>query len=227
MRVVLPTLFIAAFLTNGCAATKATIQLHTANKSVTTAEKKGAPEHATYEYTMAARYLEKAKEEAGYSDFKVSVELARGASEWADQAIIVMEKEGRGLDPDSLPGETHKTSEEDAVKSRVPAAEEDLSGVEDDFKDTPDEVQKEPVSPPNAPTPDAEAPPSEPENAGTEADAENAGTEDPATPEIVAPEEVPAKPEQAPVEKKEEEKEKEEPSELDLLMPNMLPGDEE
>lgn len=221
MRVVLPTLFIAAFLANGCAATRATIQLHTANKSVTTAEKKGAPEHATYEYTMAARYLEKAKEEAGYSDFKASVELARGASEWADQAIIVMEKEGRGLDPDSLPGETHKTSEVDAANLQEPTAEQDLSGVEDDFIDTPDEAPKDPAPPAEAPAPDVEASPSAP------SDTENAGTEDPATPEVAAPEEVLAKPEQAPAEKKEEEKEKEEPSELDLLMPNMLPEGEE
>ena len=112
----------------GCAATHTAVQISKAKRSVNVAKERGAEEHAIYEYTMAENYLRKSREEAGYSDFKDSVSLATGAAEWADKAIIVIEKEGRDVDLDSLPGETRTFSEEELSRPLdINAPEEELS----------------------------------------------------------------------------------------------------
>ena len=104
IRVALTALLL--MFTASCAATRASIQLVSAQRAVQRAKDQNAQELAVYEYTMAIRHLEKAREEAGYSDYKISVTLARDAAEWADKAIIVIDKEGRDVNIDELPGET-------------------------------------------------------------------------------------------------------------------------
>ena len=139
-----------SLLFSGCAATQAALQLSKANKAVDRAKAKGAPEYAIYEYTMAENYLEKAREEAGYSDFKDSVMLSQGAAEWADKAIIVIEEEGRGLDLETLPGETRTLTEEDRSTGEAPVSPDD---PESPLPEEPTSVEEEIEAP--QPVPDA------------------------------------------------------------------------
>jgi len=79
----------------GCTAAKASLQIVNAEQALSRANSEGAPEIAAYEYTMANLYLEKAREEAGYSEFRMADALARQSAEWADRAVIFVEKQGR------------------------------------------------------------------------------------------------------------------------------------
>lgn len=156
-----------ALLSTGCAASHTALQIGKADRAVDNAKERGAPEHAVYEYTMAKHYLKKAREEANYSDFKDSVALARGAAEWADKAIIIMEKEGRGLDPDALPGETRTLTEEDKLS---PEPKGVLPPEDDDLPEKPDEDEA-PATPvenglPDAPEPSLPKPEDTPEPSG-------------------------------------------------------------
>lgn len=77
-----------------CTYTKATYHLADAELTIVRARQYGAGEHSVYEMTMAQRYLDKAREEAGYAEYKTAWELALTASEWADAAVISMEERG-------------------------------------------------------------------------------------------------------------------------------------
>jgi hypothetical protein len=116
-------LLMPLLLSSGCAATVAALEINKASQVVDRAKTAGAMEHAIYEFQMAENYLNKAREEAGYSEFKDSVTLSRGAADWADKAIIVIQAEGRGIDLDSLPGETLIRTERDDLDA-LPEAEE-------------------------------------------------------------------------------------------------------
>ncbi len=93
-------LLLIACLAAGCTATKASVNLVLADQAVDRAQEANAPELAVYEYTMAIRYLEKAREEAGYADYKASETLAQKAAEYADQSIIAIQRGGRDLNVD-------------------------------------------------------------------------------------------------------------------------------
>jgi hypothetical protein len=80
---------------SGCTAAKASIQTVAAEESLRKAKEYEADQIAAYEYTMALRYLEKAREEIGYSQFRMADALARQSAEWSDRAIIFTEKRGR------------------------------------------------------------------------------------------------------------------------------------
>lgn len=84
-----------ALLSAGCTAAKATIQIVSAEEALRRAGEYDAEQKAAYEYTMALRYLEKAREEAGSSEFRVADALARKSAEWSDRAIIFVERRGR------------------------------------------------------------------------------------------------------------------------------------
>lgn len=81
---------------SGCAAAKASVQILSAEQALHRAETYQAPEVAVYEYTMATEYLDKAREEAGYADYRIADALARKSAEWSDRAIIFVERHGRG-----------------------------------------------------------------------------------------------------------------------------------
>ena len=85
---------LALVLATGCAAAKATYQMVDAEKRLKRAEEAHAPEYALYEYTMAARFVEKAREQAGYSEFKSSVLLSKASAQWSDRAVIVVQRSG-------------------------------------------------------------------------------------------------------------------------------------
>jgi hypothetical protein len=94
--VLLASVTVCAVLASACTAGRASFALVQAQQSVRQAQAAGAEEHAPYEITMAEAYLAKAREEASFSSYKTSVELARESATWADMAIIGMEREGRG-----------------------------------------------------------------------------------------------------------------------------------
>jgi len=71
---------------------------------------RGAEEHAAYEYTLATRYLEKAREASRRNQHRTAEELARAAAGYADQAVIRMQEMGLG-------------TEEGAAREALPEAE--------------------------------------------------------------------------------------------------------
>ena len=176
------TMATLALLTSGCAATLSTVHLGKANKAVLRAKERGAEEYAVYEYTMAENYLQKAREESNYSDYRDSIELSRGAAEWADKAIIVIEKEGRDLNPDALPGETRVLTDEDRLTNEKSGESQELPDELDLLPEAPDDdlLQEAPdddvpsettnTSTPPFPKPEFEDPkPTPPDDAGTTA----------------------------------------------------------
>ena len=74
----------------GCTATVSTYQLVSADDAIKRAAAAGAEQAAPYEFTLATLYLEKAREEAGYSDYRTARELAAQAADLADQAVMKM-----------------------------------------------------------------------------------------------------------------------------------------
>lgn len=86
----------------GCASIKSTFHLSLAERGVKRATEAGGEEAAPYHWTLASRYLEKAREEAASSDHKHSVQLAKKSAEFADQVLIEIEKNGTGQDVERL-----------------------------------------------------------------------------------------------------------------------------
>ncbi len=87
MRRVFVALFLALpVVLSGCAA-RATYRLVEADQHVQAAIKAGSGTRAPYETTLARAYLDKAREEAGRSDFGAAEQLARRAIELSDAAL--------------------------------------------------------------------------------------------------------------------------------------------
>jgi hypothetical protein len=78
-----------------CTATKASVQVVSAEESLRRAREYQAESKAIYEYTMAVEYLEKARSQLGHSEYRIADVLARQSAEWSDRAIIYVEKRGR------------------------------------------------------------------------------------------------------------------------------------
>jgi hypothetical protein len=141
------TALLLLLLAAGCTATKASIQIVSAEDNLRRARDYDADELAAYEYTMAIRYLEKAREEAGHSEFRIADALARQSAVWSDRAIIFVESRGRsdlrledfeeGVAPQGPPPE----EEAAPAPASVPTGLEDILG----------------------PTPPAPAPPANPQ----------------------------------------------------------------
>ncbi|MBT3218080.1 MAG: DUF4398 domain-containing protein [Proteobacteria bacterium] len=122
-----------------CAAAKATYHLVEADQALKRASDHQAQELAVYEYTMAIRFLEKAREEAGFADYKVSVNLAKQSAEWADKAIIVIEQGGRNIILDEL----DEVPEEIPTTAPTGYEEKDLLEEERDLLDDEDDMDEE------------------------------------------------------------------------------------
>jgi hypothetical protein len=71
----------------GCAAARATYFLYDAERKFDEAVAAGAPERAPYEITLASEFLDKAKEEDGYSDFGAAESLSRKSMEYSAAAF--------------------------------------------------------------------------------------------------------------------------------------------
>lgn len=81
-----------------CTAARATIDIVNAEATLKKAEQQSVQKVAIYEYTLALRYLEKAKEESAFSDFRVASEFAKKSASWSDKAIIFVQTRGKTLE---------------------------------------------------------------------------------------------------------------------------------
>jgi hypothetical protein len=76
----------SGLLVLACGPVVSTVSLHDADVAVEAARLEDAERLATYEYVSALEYLDKAKEEWGYSDFQHAEEYAVRALRFAQQA---------------------------------------------------------------------------------------------------------------------------------------------
>lgn len=87
----------------GCyAATKSTVDLTSAQQQFELARSAGAPERATYAWTMADEYLKKAKDEWSRSDYEAADSMLKKAVHWAEQAASIARVNGAGAAADGL-----------------------------------------------------------------------------------------------------------------------------
>ena len=133
MRMMLGWLLVT---TTGCTAIKSGAQLARAEQAVTRAAQRNADDVAIYEYTMAIRHLEKAREENGYSDFKDSSAMSKSAIEWAERAVEIVEMGG----PQYRPAPAAPSSDQPMPDGRellgdTEPAEGDLFGDDDLLED--------------------------------------------------------------------------------------------
>jgi len=70
----------------GCGPIMSTQTITDARDALERAAEVDAERYATYEYVSAFEYLEKAREEWGYSDYQKALEYARRAVTFAEQA---------------------------------------------------------------------------------------------------------------------------------------------
>jgi hypothetical protein len=75
----------------GCGAGRGIYYVWGAEKAFHEAEQRGAEKNAVYEYVLAREYLQKAKEEIGYSDYRAAEQLAAKALLWSNKAAEVAE----------------------------------------------------------------------------------------------------------------------------------------
>ena len=74
----------------GCyAATKSTVDLTNAQQQFEIARSAGAPERATYAWTMADEFLKKAKDEWSRSDYEAADSMLKKAIHWSNQATAI------------------------------------------------------------------------------------------------------------------------------------------
>lgn len=69
-----------------CGPLRSTAFLLDADVALEAARTAGAEELAPYEFTAAHLYLQKAREEVGYSDYEVALDFAKKASKFANEA---------------------------------------------------------------------------------------------------------------------------------------------
>jgi hypothetical protein len=87
-------------LLTSCTAAKVTFHVSAAERSLKEARKEGAVQLASYEYTMAEKVLEKAREDAGYSRYRSSQDLAMESENWAKQAVNNIKNRGSKVQVD-------------------------------------------------------------------------------------------------------------------------------
>ena len=91
----IPALAVLMMALSGCyAATRSTIDLSGAQQKLESARAAGAPERATYAWTMADEFLKKAKDEWSRSDYEAADGMITKAAYWADQAASIAQASG-------------------------------------------------------------------------------------------------------------------------------------
>jgi hypothetical protein len=128
--------------TSGCTAVLSTVQLFAADKAVSEAREKGADVHAPYEFLLAERHLDKAIEESASSQYKMSIDLAKQAKEYAETAVQISEGGSRGIqDLDKASDLTDEQAPDNGSDLRdVPSKpEDDQTPREDEFDDFDDD----------------------------------------------------------------------------------------
>ena len=98
---------------SACAAGRSAYFLVNAERTYNSAREAKAEERAIYEFTLAQAYLDKAKEEAGYSRYSASEKLAKASMEYAAKAQELAEEQGVNMDDaDKIVPEEKKKEEE-------------------------------------------------------------------------------------------------------------------
>ena len=88
-------LFLLLMTSVGCyAATKSTVDLTGAQQQLELARAAGAPQQATYAWTMADEYLKKARDEWSRSDYEAADSMIKKALHWAKQAESIAKASG-------------------------------------------------------------------------------------------------------------------------------------
>jgi hypothetical protein len=87
----------------GCGPTQSTAYQLDAETMLAAATTAQAETLATYEWTAARLYLEKSKEEVGYSEFEQAIDYARKAVELATRARDTALKAARRAEPPAPP----------------------------------------------------------------------------------------------------------------------------
>ena len=132
MRAIVSSIVLAC---GGCTAAKATIQIVSAEQALRRADTYECEQIAAYEYVMAEQYLEKAREEAGYSEFRIADALARKSAEWSDRAIIFVERRGQEVNLEDFVEDSVEDSSEIAPSPDPAPAPEAPAPSEDDPDD--------------------------------------------------------------------------------------------
>ncbi len=71
---------------SGCGAIGYSAAILDAHEAVAEAREADAHIHAPFEYHYAREHIHKAREEAGYGDYQIAMELARDAAEYGTKA---------------------------------------------------------------------------------------------------------------------------------------------
>ena len=95
-------LIVPLLLLSGCTAGRATYMMLNAQQSYQAALGQGAQDDAVYEITLAHEYLQKAREEAGYSQYGAVDELCRASMSWSQAAYKRSSDEGQIPDADQV-----------------------------------------------------------------------------------------------------------------------------
>lgn len=134
-----PAVTLAALIltAGGCTAVNAQVHIVRAEGAIKRAEESGAAQGAVYEYTLASRYLDKAREESVHNRFGAAEELARSATGFADQAVIALAAAGRRQELDAAGGM-------DALPDTIGAELQDTVEVMEDYVDLPEGQQVSP-----------------------------------------------------------------------------------
>ncbi len=74
---------------SGCTAGRSLYYVWSAQRAMDVALEAGADTQAVYEYTLAREYLEKAREEDGFTDYRDAELLARKSQAWSAKAVEV------------------------------------------------------------------------------------------------------------------------------------------
>ena len=91
----IPALAVLMVALGGCyAATKSTVDLSGVQQKLEAARAAGAPDRATYAWTMADEFLKKARDEWSRSDYEAADALLKKAAHWADQAASIAQASG-------------------------------------------------------------------------------------------------------------------------------------
>lgn len=114
--------------TSGCAAARASYFLVNADRKYHNALEQGAEDRAPYEAALAGAYLEKAKEEDGYSDFGVTEKLCKRSMEMSAKALVRSEDLTNGQN-----GEKFVPEERVKEPEKPPEPTPDLDIDLDDF----------------------------------------------------------------------------------------------
>lgn len=121
-----------AALLAGCAAAKAQLEILSAEDALRRAEEYDAERLAPYEHTLAEAYLGKAREQAGFSAYRVADALARRSAQWSDRAIIFVERRGRAeVDLGSLSDRPAAGGEPEAPPT--PAPRDEIEALDDEL----------------------------------------------------------------------------------------------